>query len=134
MATITEYVDNTYMNESTVRRLVAKDLKIVSGTIVIAASSYTSTGESFDYTNYGSRFLWCGLTPRADAAPSGSAGGDEIGYVATYDPVNKKVYVMVCAGDGKKLEGINPLSNHEITLQYTLFVFEGGASAGTGIG
>lgn len=134
MATITEYVDNTYMGESMARRLIAKDLKIVTGTIVVAASSYVSTGEAFDYTNYGSRFLWMGLTPLADAAPSGSAGGDEIGYVAHYDPTNKKVYIMVCAGDGKKLEGINPLSNHAITIQFCLLVFEGGATAGTGIG
>lgn len=132
--TVTEYVDNTYMGESMARRLIAKDLKIVSGTIVVAASSYDVSGEDFDYADYGSRFLWMGLSVRPQEVAGAAASGDNIAYGAVYDPVGKKVHLTVCGGDSALAEIPNGADNQAVTIEFVLFVFEGGATAGTGIG
>ncbi len=131
---VTEYVDNTHLGESMARRLIAKDLKIVSGTIVIAASSYDVSGEDFDYATYGSRFLWMGLSPRPQEVAGPAASGDNIAYGAVYDPVGKKVHLTVGGGNAALAEIPNGADNEAVTINFTLFVFEGGASAGTGIG
>lgn len=131
---ISEYVDDTYAIESIARRLIAKDLKIVSGTITIAASSYDVSGEDFDYTAFGSRYLWMGLSVRPQEVAGAAASGDNIAYGANYDPVNMKVHLTVGGGNGALSEIPDGADNQEVIINFVLFVYEGGALAGTGIG
>lgn len=125
------YVDASYANESMARRLIAKDLKIVTGTIVIAASSYDVSGEDFDYALYGNSYLWMGLSILPQEVAGAAASGDEIAYGVLYDPVNKKVHLTVGGGDTKLSEIPDGGDNQEVTIQFVLFIFEGGALSGT---
>lgn len=128
--TVTEYVDDAYTRESAVRRLIAKNLKMITGTIVYAASgSGGSAGDSFDYTDYGDRFLYMGLTPRTYGTLSSSA---EAVYFPVYDPSAKKIYLFKGGGNARPFELVTqnaPLG--ELTIQFVLFVMDGPS---TGIG
>lgn len=132
--TVTEYVDDVNIRESAARRLIARNLKIVTGTIVWAASACGgSAGDSFDYSDYGDNYLWMGFSPR----PGGGtvASNSESGYVPEYDPVNKLIYLFRSGGDGKPLELCGntdePGPNSGLTVQFILLVVD---SPNSGVG
>jgi len=135
--TVAEYVDDTYAIESMARRLIAKDLKIVTGTLTWSASSNPgSAGAAFDYSTYGTRFLWMGFNPRPLKTPT-AAAQTVIPYLI-YDPVAKKIYLAECAGDGEWLQlaakNEHPTATETLVVGFVLLVYEGGASAGAGVG
>lgn len=135
--TVVEYVDDTYAIESSARRLIAKNLKIVTGTMTWSASSVGgSAGDSFDYTTYGSRFLWLGMTPKLMKTPTATA--QNLGLMPVYDPTNKKIFFLQGSGNAAALEVVaqdtHPTASETLVVQFCLLVYEGGATAGTGLG
>lgn len=136
--TAVEYVDDTYPSESEARRLIAKNLKIVTGTLTWSASSVGGgSGDSFDYTTYGSRFLWMGFTPRMMKAAT-AGGAENLVITPMYDPVLKKIYFYQGGGNAAAFETVtassHPTATETLVVQFILLVFEGGATAGTGVG
>ena len=67
-----------------------------------------------------------------------AASGSEATLIPFYDPANSKIYVTVCgaAGEGPKLitKNMHPTASEQYIVGFCLLVFEGGASAGVGLG
>lgn len=128
------------VQETYARRLIAKNLKIVTGTLVWSASTVPgSAGQTLDYRLWGDRFLWIGLTQRPLKTPTAS-GAELMLAGLCYDPVARKIYVASnvngAATDTLKAITKNnePGANKKACIGFCLLVADSGAtSAGVGI-
>lgn len=132
------------VQESLARRVIAKNLKIVTGCITWAASGFGgSAGDVFQYKMFGDRFLWMGFTPRLGKTAASHA---EAGYIPIYDPtVGGGTIYMVgsnCEGstvgtEGGEGQGLCLVGLGKPFAQYTcgfcLLVCENTAGSGVGV-
>lgn len=124
------------IQETYARRLISRNLKIISGTMTWAASSLPGcAGESFDYEKYGDRFLWMGFSPRVTVVNANSQC-----YMPLYDPSTRKIHIIGSPGSttglGTPLAMIDadryPAAAATFTTGFCLLMTE--SAAGSGIG
>ena len=139
--TSAQKVQTQQIQETLTRRLISRNLKIITGTIAFAASGMAgSAGHRFDYELYGDRFLWLGMTPR----PAGDvtlADRAAVGFLPLYNPTTRKIF-LTGGGSSTAREGSPmPLLIKEkypddslSTIQFCLMVTESLAGSGVGGG
>lgn len=129
-----QQVQTQRIQETLARRLIARNLKIITGTMTWAASGLPgSAGEVFDYQQYGDRFLWMGFTPRV--APTAA---NMTCFLPMYNPSTRRIYMAgspgSTVGTGRALVVLdkNVFASYAYTTGFCLLVTE--SMAGSGIG